>query len=650
MSKTINAGRVTFVPKDNFSNNIRYKKFDIVTYNGSSYFAKKDTIGHTPTEEEFWQLVAEKGQNGEPGAVKMQVVDTLPETGETDTIYLVKKDNPGEQNLYDEYVYTDTGWEHIGDTSVDLTDYYTKEESDKNLNDTISENMPLFINAPKYADFVGEKTTEIFRKWYNNYKNGKYIPIMLYTFSRIDWKYVYCFLTGVHDDSRGRLYLYFTNMKVNSSNEIIPSTISYAPTYIEYSGTPDKSFVSINANNDNGSLPFKQITNITNSTISNYTLTKTNTTAYTPTKEYHPATKLYVDSNVKTYTAGDNIKISEDNVISATINNTENIPIYKLKLSVYSTLEWETLNFIEGDDATRLKEILTDVKNKQLSLFYIDVSDYNDQYHTLLTPRNTIVFGSSPTSSLDFKGLCLQNRQIGVDQSTPLSGIQISINGINWGGDSVTFNSAMFLLTPNHFIPIDNTTVYAPTADYHPATKKYVDDTMASVEEPYLLSLELQGVLNEYITNSEKLTGVSDLVNKIYNKQEKNPVIILKNTTYYYTSANAILYGASNFSIQTQNYTLQGYTYNFEYASGLTLTPKILTITGSWDNNVFTCTKIQYSTGTGFGSTYVLTKTNTTSYTPTSDYHPATKKYVDDQVGNINTILATLTTVSEVSK
>ena len=206
------------------------------------------------------------------------------------------------------------------------------------------------------------------------------------------------------------------------------------------------------------------------------------------------------------------------------------------------------------------------------------------------------------------------------------------------------------ITTDDKVLTKTNTTSYTPTSDYHPATKKYVDDTMASVEEPYLLSLELQGVLNEYITNSEKLTGVSDLVNKIYNKQEKNPVIILKNTTYYYTSANAILYGASNFSIQTQNYTLQGYTYNFEYASGLTLTPKILTITGSWDNNVFTCTKIQYSTGTGFGSTYVLTKTNTTSYTPTKDYHPATKKYVDDQVGNINTVLATLTTVSEVTK
>ena len=32
--------------------------------------------------------------------------------------------------------------------------------------------------------------------------------------------------------------------------------------------------------------------------------------------------------------------------------------------------------------------------------------------------------------------------------------------------------------------------------------------------------------------------------------------------------------------------------------------------------------------------TEFLSKTNTTSYTPTSDYHPATKKYVDDNAGS----------------
>lgn len=46
----------------------------------------------------------------------------------------------------------------------------------------------------------------------------------------------------------------------------------------------------------------------------------------------------------------------------------------------------------------------------------------------------------------------------------------------------------------------------------------------------------------------------------------------------------------------------------------------------------------------------VITKTNTTSYTPTQQYHPATKGYVDtaiaNEIGNINTVLATLTTPS----
>lgn len=47
----------------------------------------------------------------------------------------------------------------------------------------------------------------------------------------------------------------------------------------------------------------------------------------------------------------------------------------------------------------------------------------------------------------------------------------------------------------------------------------------------------------------------------------------------------------------------------------------------------------------------ILGKNNTESFTPTGDYNPATKKYVDDSinaiVGSINTVLATLTTPTE---
>lgn len=43
----------------------------------------------------------------------------------------------------------------------------------------------------------------------------------------------------------------------------------------------------------------------------------------------------------------------------------------------------------------------------------------------------------------------------------------------------------------------------------------------------------------------------------------------------------------------------------------------------------------------------VLTKTNTTSYTPGSDYNPATKKYVDDQITSINNTIGDITTQLE---
>lgn len=43
----------------------------------------------------------------------------------------------------------------------------------------------------------------------------------------------------------------------------------------------------------------------------------------------------------------------------------------------------------------------------------------------------------------------------------------------------------------------------------------------------------------------------------------------------------------------------------------------------------------------------VLTKTNTLSYTPDSDYNPATKKYVDDQITSINDTIGDITTQLE---
>jgi len=62
--------------------------------------------------------------------VGIKVVQILPQTGEANFIYLVPSEDPGTENVYDEYVWAEDGWELIGSTEIDLSDYYTKTESD----------------------------------------------------------------------------------------------------------------------------------------------------------------------------------------------------------------------------------------------------------------------------------------------------------------------------------------------------------------------------------------------------------------------------------------------------------------------------------------------------------------------------------------
>lgn len=67
MMAQVNAGRVRFVGRGEYNNSTQYYVFDLVSYNGNSYYAKADTIGHLPTDTTYWQLVAEKGNIGPTG-------------------------------------------------------------------------------------------------------------------------------------------------------------------------------------------------------------------------------------------------------------------------------------------------------------------------------------------------------------------------------------------------------------------------------------------------------------------------------------------------------------------------------------------------------------------------------------------------------
>ena len=52
----------------------------------------------------------------------VEVVESLPATGASKTIYLVPKATSGASDIYDEYLYNE-GWEKIGNTQIDLSGY-----------------------------------------------------------------------------------------------------------------------------------------------------------------------------------------------------------------------------------------------------------------------------------------------------------------------------------------------------------------------------------------------------------------------------------------------------------------------------------------------------------------------------------------------
>lgn len=97
----------------------------------------------------YWAMQAASAAGG---GLQPSVVQTLPtENISTSTIYFVPSSDPSASNYYDEYINLDgtsQGWELIGTTAIDLTDYYTKGEVDALLA-TINGNVTTLDNQLK---------------------------------------------------------------------------------------------------------------------------------------------------------------------------------------------------------------------------------------------------------------------------------------------------------------------------------------------------------------------------------------------------------------------------------------------------------------------------------------------------------------------
>lgn len=63
----------------------------------------------------------------EASGIRFEAVESLPETGTVNVIYLVPNGQTG-NNVKDEYMWIDSKWELIGSTAVDLTGYWSKQD------------------------------------------------------------------------------------------------------------------------------------------------------------------------------------------------------------------------------------------------------------------------------------------------------------------------------------------------------------------------------------------------------------------------------------------------------------------------------------------------------------------------------------------
>lgn len=103
--------------------------------NLTNYYLKSETYTQAEVNALIAQIVT----------LSVLVVQTLPTQDiDTHTIYLVPKQTAGTNDVYDEYLYINNAWEHIGTTQIDLSNYYTKTQVDTLLADK-NDNVNLSV-------------------------------------------------------------------------------------------------------------------------------------------------------------------------------------------------------------------------------------------------------------------------------------------------------------------------------------------------------------------------------------------------------------------------------------------------------------------------------------------------------------------------
>lgn len=333
----------------------------------------------------------------------------------------------------------------------------------------------------------------------------------------------------------------------------------------------------------------------------------------------------------------------------------ENAKLYKLSVSVNGT---STLSMtIDGDDylETVIKPFINDVMNDRPALLCLEMYRANDiafkSSAVFSISKEQIIYRNAYDIVLTFNAVPINTTRTVDSVGSGLVSYNISLIGnlsitfkSRTGADveKVQINSikSYCLLENKDFITTNNTTPWTPTQPYGAVHKKYVDDAIdnagggGNLDFIYIDCVEVSAN-PELIEKTKQKLG--DAINSHIGSSF---LVVLNRNSMFQTSAILRVGGSSIGKVIKENETvgvvwldgtLTALSNNIIYS---------MQISGKWENGKYIISDCSFTNIGGSGNLSVLTTNNATLYNPTpGSYNPATTKYVDEKIGNIDTLL-----------
>lgn len=209
-------------------------------------------------------------------------------------------------------------------------------------------------------------------------------------------------------------------------------------------------------------------------------------------------------------------------------------------------------------------------------------------------------------------------------QSIPAIKGEDGTNGTNGRDGAIQYTAGNNITIENNVISADVPDV--DLSNYY--TKNDIDERLP-ILTIFLNSQNPFSFSSKILNDTETLTSATNVINKFYSLGNKNGFLL--NRVPASGAVQSQMFTSNTLlNVQVTSYVFNGIPTYFD---GLYY-DRSLTINGNWVDNVFTATSVKTTGANTFIPTNYLAKNNTTSFTPTANYHPATKKYVDDSIAS----------------